>query len=156
MCLPKAIKDKNSHLDLPKGCQELDGTNALGYVRMRYADPRGDLGRVERQRQMVAAVAKKGLSPATFLNPVRYWKLSNATADSLQLGEDTSFLNMVSLALAMRKVSTGKGLTLTVPVSDTSASTSAGSAVLWDKDKAKKMFSDVARGDTSNLAKYAE
>lgn len=156
MCLPKAIKDKNSHIDLPKGCQELDGTNALGYVRMRYADPRGDLGRVERQRQMLAAVAKKGLSPATFLNPVRYWKLSNATADSLQLGEDTSFLNMVSLALAMRKVSTGQGLTLTVPVSDTSASTSAGSAVLWDKDKAKKMFSDVARGDTSNLAKYAE
>ena len=156
MCLPKAIKDKNSHLDLPKGCQELDGTNALGYVRMRYADPRGDLGRVERQRQMVAAVAKKGLSPATFLNPVRYWKLSNATADSLQLGEDTSFLNMVSLALAMRKVSTGSGLTLTVPVSDTAASTSAGSAVLWDKDKARKMFSDVARGDTSNLAKYAE
>ncbi|MET1006118.1 MAG: LCP family protein, partial [Propionibacteriaceae bacterium] len=35
MCLPKAIKDKNSHLNLPKGCQTLDGTTALGYVRMR-------------------------------------------------------------------------------------------------------------------------
>ena len=25
MCVPKAIKDKDSHLDLPKGCQDLDG-----------------------------------------------------------------------------------------------------------------------------------
>ena len=38
MCLPKAIKDKDSHLNLKKGCQTLSGTNALGYVRMRKAD----------------------------------------------------------------------------------------------------------------------
>ena len=156
MCLPEAIKDRDSHIDLPKGCQTLDGANALGYVRMRHADPRGDLGRVERQRAMLAAVAKKGASPATILNPVRYWRLSTATAKSLRLGEDTSFANMVSLALAMRKVSGPGGLTLTVPVSDPSARTSAGSAVLWDKKKAKDMFGDVARGDTSDLAKYAK
>jgi LCP family protein required for cell wall assembly len=156
MCLPEAIKDRDSHIDLPKGCQTLDGANALGYVRMRHADPRGDLGRVERQRAMLAAVAKKGVSPATILNPVRYWRLSTATAKSLRLGEDTSFANMVSLALAMRKVSGPGGLTLTVPVSDPSARTSAGSAVLWDKKKAKDMFGDVARGDTSDLAKYAK
>src|SRR5215218_8862612 len=46
-CLPKAIKDPDSHLDLPAGCQQLDGRNALGYVRMRKADPLGDLGRVQ-------------------------------------------------------------------------------------------------------------
>jgi anionic cell wall polymer biosynthesis LytR-Cps2A-Psr (LCP) family protein len=123
---------------------------------MRHADPLGDLGRVQRQRAMLAAVAEKGVSASTVLNPVRYWRLSTATAASLRLGEQTSFLNMVSLALAMRKVSGDQGLTLTVPVSDPSASTSAGSAVLWNKKEAKEMFSDVARGDTSGLAKYAK
>jgi LCP family protein required for cell wall assembly len=156
MCLPKAIKDKDSHIDLPKGCQTLNGANALGYVRMRHADPLGDLGRVQRQRAMLAAVAKKGASAGTVLNPFRYWALSNATADALKLGEQTSFANMVSLGLAMRKVSGDQGLNLTVPVSDTSASTPAGSAVLWDDDQAKKMFADIARGDTSGLAKYAK
>ena len=156
MCLPKAIKDRDSHLDLPKGCQTLDGVNALGYVRMRNADPLGDLGRVQRQRQMLAAVAKKGLSAGSVLNPVRYWRLSNATADSLRLGQETSFLNMVSLGLAMRKVSGPDGLTLTVPVADTSASTPAGSAVLWDSDGARQMFADIARGDTSGLSRYAK
>ncbi|MBP2416350.1 LCP family protein [Microlunatus capsulatus] len=154
MCLPKAIEDRDSHLDLPKGCQELDGTTALGYVRMRKADPRGDLGRVERQREMLAAVAGEAASPATVLNPVRYWRLSTASARSVRLGEDTSLWQVGTLALAMRTVAAGGGLTLTVPVSDPDASTSAGSAVLWDEKEAAAMFSDLARGDTSDLQQY--
>jgi LCP family protein required for cell wall assembly len=155
MCLPKAIKDADSHLNLKKGCQTLSGVNALGYVRMRKADPRGDLGRVERQRQMLAAIAKKGASPTTVTNPVRYWKLSNATAEALALGDDTSLLRTGRMALAMKKISNGDGLTLTVPVSNPGASTPVGSAVLWDTAKAKAMFADIARGDTSKLSKYA-
>jgi LCP family protein required for cell wall assembly len=156
MCLPKAIKDHDSHINLPKGCQTLDGTTALGYVRMRKADPRGDLGRVERQREMVAAVAKKAASPATVLNPVRYWTLCNASTQALTLDEDTSLLQTARLGLAMRRIAGGNGLTLTVPIADANARTSSGSAVLWDKKKAKAMFDDIARGDTSNLEKYTE
>ena len=156
MCLPEAIKDRDSHLNLPKGCQTLDGTTALGYVRMRKADPRGDLGRVERQREMLAAVAKKAASPATVLNPVRYWTLCNASTQAITLDEDTSLLQTARLGLAMRRIAGGNGLTLTVPVADNDASTSAGSAVLWDKKKAKAMFADIARGDTAELEKYAK
>jgi LCP family protein required for cell wall assembly len=156
MCLPKAIKDRDSHIDLPKGCQDLDGTTALGYVRMRKADPRGDLGRVERQREMLAAVAKKAASPATVVNPVRYWSLSNASTQAVTLDEDTSLFGFSRLALAMRRVSNGNGYTLTVPIADNDAQTSAGSAVLWDDDKAKDLFSDLARGDTADLEKYTK
>lgn len=156
MCLPKAIKDKNSHLDLAKGCQELSGANALGYVRMRYADPKGDLGRVERQRQMLSAVTKKAASPGSVLNPVRYWRLSNATADALKLGEDTSSWDMVKLMLAMRTISSGDGYTLTVPISDPNYSTPAGSAVKWDTEKALAMFGDLKKGDTSKMGEYAK
>src|SRR5215211_7448936 len=123
MCLPKAIKDQDSHIDLPKGCQNLDGTTALGYVRMRKADPRGDLGRVERQREMLSAVAKKAASPATVVNPVRYWNLSNASTQAVTLDEDTSLFGFTRLALAMRRVSNGNGFTLTVPIADNDAQT---------------------------------
>jgi LCP family protein required for cell wall assembly len=156
MCLPKAIKDQDSHIDLPKGCQNLDGTTALGYVRMRKADPRGDLGRVERQREMLSAVAKKAAAPATVVNPVRYWNLSNASTQAVALDEDTSLFGFTRLALAMRRVSNGNGFTLTVPIADNDAQTSAGSAVLWDDDEAKAMFSDLARGDTADLDKYTK
>jgi LCP family protein required for cell wall assembly len=156
MCLPKAIKDRDSHIDLPKGCQTLNGTEALGYVRMRKADPLGDLGRVQRQREMLAAVAKKAASPATVLNPVRYWKFNMATADALKVGRDTSLPEALTLAYAMKRISGSSGLTLTVPVSSTGAPTPVGSAVLWDPVRSKAMFSYIARGDTSALAKYAK
>jgi LCP family protein required for cell wall assembly len=156
MCIPAAIKDRDSHLDLKKGCQTLDGTTALGYVRMRKADPRGDLGRVERQRQMLAAVAAKAASPATLLDPVRYWRLSTATASAVKVGQSTTLLDAGQAALAMRTVSAGDGLTLTVPVSNPGYSTPVGSAVLWDSSAAQDMFAAIARGDTSKLGKYAK
>ena len=123
---------------------------------MRKADPRGDLGRVERQREMLAAVAKKAASPATVVNPVRYWTLSNASTQAVTLDEDTSLFGFSRLALAMRRVSNGNGYTLTVPISDNDASTSAGSAVLWDDEEAKALFADLARGDTGDLEKYTK
>jgi LCP family protein required for cell wall assembly len=156
MCVPKAIQDRDSKLDLPKGCQTLSGVEALGYVRMRKADPRGDLGRVERQREMLAAVADKAASPATVLNPVRYWNFCIASADAIKLGRDTSLPETLLLAIAMKQISGGNGLTLTVPISSPGASTPVGSAVLWDAAKSKAMFSDIARGDTSDLDKYAK
>ena len=156
MCLPNAIKDHDSHIDLRKGCQTLSGTEALGYVRMRKADPLGDLGRVQRQREMLAAVADKAASPATVLNPVRYWKFNLATAEAIKLGRDTTLPEALWLAYAMKRISGGGGLTLTVPVSSTGASTPVGSAVFWDPARSKAMFSDIARGDTSGLAKYAK
>jgi len=155
MCLPRAIKDADSHLDLPKGCQDLNGTDALGYVRMRKADPRGDLGRVERQRQLLGAVAAKAASPATVVNPVRYWQLNSASAQSVQLGGDTSLWELGALALGMRTVAAGDGLTLTVPVANPDYPTGVGSAVLWDEQKSQAMFADLARGDTSDLKQYA-
>ncbi|SFE71611.1 LCP family glycopolymer transferase [Alteribacillus iranensis] len=45
-----------------KGNIRLDGEEALHYVRMRKQDPRGDLGRNERQRQVLSALLKKGTS----------------------------------------------------------------------------------------------
>jgi len=156
MCVPKAIKDRDSNIDLPKGCQTLSGVEALGYVRMRKADPRGDLGRVERQREMLAAVGDKAASPATVLNPVRYWNFCMASADAIKLGRDTSLPETLLLAIAMKQISGGNGLTLTVPISSAGASTPVGSAVLWDAAKSKAMFSDIARGDTSDLDKYAK
>jgi LCP family protein required for cell wall assembly len=156
MCVPAAIKDRDSHLDLKKGCQTFDGTTALGYVRMRKADPRGDLGRVERQRQMLAAVAAKAASPATVLDPVRYWRLCTATASAVKIGQSTTIGDTARAALALRTVSAGDGLTLTVPVANPGYSSPVGSAVLWDESAAQDMFAAIARGDTSKLGRYAK
>ncbi|RZT21365.1 LCP family protein [Fictibacillus sp. BK138] len=44
----------------PAGQQELEGKEALAYSRMRYEDPKGDLGRNDRQRQVINSIIDKG------------------------------------------------------------------------------------------------
>ncbi|WP_211654863.1 LCP family glycopolymer transferase [Planococcus alpniumensis] len=41
---------------------DLNGEEALDFVRMRYEDPRGDFGRQDRQKQVIQGVMKKGVS----------------------------------------------------------------------------------------------
>ncbi|MBO1580216.1 LCP family protein [Bacillus sp. XF8] len=52
-------------IQFKQGRQELNGEEALAYVRMRKQDPNGDYGRATRQRQVLAAVAHKLNSTST-------------------------------------------------------------------------------------------
>ena len=140
MCVAADVTDKNSGLNLLAGCQELDGKNALAYVRMRYADPKGDLGRVERQQQFLSSVMKKVATPSVLLNPVSMWKLVDAGTASVNVGDSDSIMDIGKLARAMRGLSNGNGTLITVPVSDPDANTAAGSSVLWDDEAARELF----------------
>lgn len=155
MCPKQAIKDQNAHLDIPAGCQEMDGITSLGYVRARYFDPTGDIGRMNRQREMVAGIIKKAATPMTVLNPVRWWRLNTGAAQSLTVGENTGPIDLARFVPGMMQVAEGKGLTLVVPISNPNASTAAGSSVLWDKGQAQQMFAEMGGGDTSKLDRFA-
>jgi len=48
-----------------KGQIELNGEQALAFVRMRKEDPNGDFGRQERQRQVIQGIISKGASLAS-------------------------------------------------------------------------------------------
>lgn len=52
-------------LEFYEGEMELDGRYALAYARMRMSDPRGDIGRNERQQQVIKAIIQKALSVST-------------------------------------------------------------------------------------------
>ena len=140
MCIPADVTDKNSGLNLLAGCQELDGKNALAYVRMRYADPKGDLGRIERQQQYLSSVLKKAATPAVLLNPFSMWNLVDAGTESVNVGEGDSVVDITMLARAMRGLSNGNGTLTTVPISQTDANTAAGSSVIWDEAAARELF----------------
>ncbi len=156
VCLKKPIKDRYSRLDLPAGCQTLNGKNALGYVRMRKADPRGDIGRMERQREMIGKIAKKAIQPGNLLNPVVYWNLNMAASNNLTKGEDTALSDIASAAFSFRKIAAGDGYTLVVPIANADARTPAGSSVLWNKKKAAKLFEIIKSGNTTGLKEFVK
>jgi LCP family protein required for cell wall assembly len=153
MCLPKAMNDDKAHINLPAGCQQLDGVNALGYVRSRHADGKNDFGRTERQRQMVGAVAKKAASPSTFLNPVRYYNVATKGVDALTVDKDMSLFDFIRFARGMQAISGSGGVALSVPTSDDNFQLccNRGDAVKWDTAKAKALFNALKEDKTSGL-----
>ena len=70
MCLPQADHDTFAGIDLPAGCQKLNGTNALGYVRSRHAFAASDYARTEHQRQFIGALASRDRQPLRAAQPV--------------------------------------------------------------------------------------
>jgi len=145
LCLPRALNDPKAHIDLPAGCQVLGGSQALGYVRARYSDPRGDLGRVDHQRQFVAALLKKVISPATLANPVRLRDLARSGGAALTVDEAMSAWQALALARSARAATSAGGVSITVPVSGT-ALTPAGDSVLWDARLSRALFAAVRTG----------
>jgi hypothetical protein len=137
------MKDKLANLDVKKGCQQADGATALGYARSRHTSGIGDIDRVKHQREVVAAVGKKVVSPWTFLNPVRYWRLSNAVPDFFAFGQGTSPLDAAKWASAMTHVDGKNGLSCVVPIADL--------AVHWDEQRSQQMFDYIKADKTADI-----
>lgn len=148
VCVPFAMKDEKAGIDLQPGCQTMAGPTALGYVRARYSDPRGDIGRAERQRQFLSAIMKKAATPSTVLLPSRYYGFAMASASGLRVGEDTSLRESVDVVLTMRDISGGNGLSMVVPLETLSLNTAAGQAVKWDSKRATALFDALERDDS--------
>jgi len=156
LCPKFNMKDKDAHINLKKGCQPMDGKTALGYARARHSDPRGDLGRVERQRETLAAIAKKTLAPSTLIQPWRAFPAAKAGGGALTVDESTSPLGLAHFVLAMRAVAGGGGLSLTVPISNPDFRTPSGaSAVQWDRAQALTLFHDLKVDNTEAIKPIA-
>jgi LCP family protein required for cell wall assembly len=148
LCVERAIRDRRAGLDVAAGCQTLDGPTALGYVRTRYTDARGDLARVERQQRFLAALVDAVASPATLVNPIAMTRLAVAGTDAVRVDGGTGPLDILGAARAMRAVSGARGTSRTVPIADPNARTPVGSAVLWDESEADALFEALREGRT--------
>lgn len=138
MCLTEPMKDPLAGIDLPAGCQELDGAQALGYVRTR-ATPRADLDRVIHQREFIGALTDKATSAGTLLNPFRLFPLLGSAPDAITVDEGDHLHNLPALAFAIGGASDGSTVTTTIPMGP-SKRTNLGSVITWDKVKAPKLF----------------
>jgi LCP family protein required for cell wall assembly len=154
ICVAEDISDVNSGLYLDAGCHDLDARTALAYVRMRYADPRGDLGRVERQRETISLVAQKLLVRENVLLPWRWWDTTHELIDLVAVGSDTTIGQLWDGAMGGLKVVSAGALLFTVPISDADAFTDAGSSVLLDTSACSELFAEIAAGDTANLDRF--
>lgn len=138
MCPATPLNDPLAGIDLPAGCQKLDGRNALGFVRTRDT-PRADLDRMVNQRQFVAALLHRAASPAVWLNPWRWYSVPRAAADALTVDRDDHVWDLARLAWALH----GSTTTMTVPIGEFTSG-DAGSVVVWNHEEASRLFEALA------------
>ncbi|MFF3565973.1 LCP family protein [Streptomyces sp. NPDC002574] len=140
--IPRNIDDKNSGLHIKKGNQTLNGDEALAFVRQRYQEAEGDLGRTKNQQKFLAALASQTATPGTVLNPFKLYPVMGAGLDTLVVDKDMSLWNLVSMFWAMKGVNGGDGLSMNMPTAG-SINTSAGSSLKWDMPKVKQLISEL-------------
>ncbi len=141
ICPKTKLKDKDSGLDVDKGCQNADGKTALAYSRNRHTYQSQDIQRVQSQREVIGSIGAEAKSPWTVINPIRYARVASGAAGSLRIGEDVGPISLLRFALALSGAMSGNGLNCTVPLRDF--------AVTWDPERAPAMF-DLIKTDRTD------
>jgi LCP family protein required for cell wall assembly len=152
VCLGKDINDKDSHLNLKKGMQHIQGEDALAFVRTRHSVGfGGDLSRIALQQQFLSALMRKLKSNSTLTNPSKMTDVAEAATNALTVdSEINSIFKLKDLGLEIGKLNL-KNLTFTtVPVIDNPAEKVAATVVL-DESKAPQVF-DAIKSDVSFTA----
>ena len=144
VCLDKPIKDELSGANLKAGCQTLNGAQALAYVRERYADPLGDIGRMQRQRTFLAALAHKVSSTGVVLNPFKLVPVLDDSLAAFKVSDGTGLGDLYDMFQHMKSVSGSDGHTIVVPISSEDYNVpGVGSCILWDKTKSAQLWGAV-------------
>ena len=147
LCLDQNVSDEKSELEWEAGCHLSDGKTALAFSRMRYADKQGDIGRGNRQRQVISAVAAKIKEPSILLSPSAQKKLLKAGIASIAVSEGTGVTDLAKLAFAFSEATGKDGITGTPPIISLNYRPGkVGSAVQLDPDNTDKFFDDIAAG----------
>lgn len=147
LCYDSDVSDPYSGLEWQAGCHVADGTTALAFSRMRYADALGDFGRGERQRQVIGAIMRKGLSAGTLTDIGTVTNVAETTLDAVTVDEDTNPYTLIRMALAFRDATGDDGISGSVYWTNPDYYVDGvGSSVLLDDERNLTLFTALADG----------
>jgi LCP family protein required for cell wall assembly len=151
ICNEQPFFDRKLNFSLPAGVSQLDGNQALSFVRARQATPGGDFDRIGRQQQFIRAVMSKVGRPAVLSNPVRVNDLARAFASNITVDQFFQLDDMVRFALSLRRVEPDQLRTYTVPGNLGRAG--GQSVVLMNQTQAEPLFAALReRRDPADVA----
>lgn len=117
VCVPEEVNDTIGNIYLPAGSYEVQGQQALNYVRLRHGlSENGDIGRMKRQQAFLASMANKAISAGTLANPVRLYNFLDAATKSLTTDPGLDNLrDLAGLAKQLKDIGLDNIQFLTVP-----------------------------------------
>lgn len=113
LCLPQALRDERAGLDLAAGCQHVDSTQALAFVRARSIDD--DFGRIERQQQLLKALLDETTAAGLGSDVPRTVRVLRQVSEAVRADEDLGLGLMRDLATSMHHLGSERLATYHVP-----------------------------------------
>ena len=85
VCMPEAVNDPKSHLNLPAGLSRVTGKEALAFVRVGHniGNDASDLGRIDRQQAFLSSMIQEATSTNLLLRPDKLFRFLDAATKSL-------------------------------------------------------------------------
>ena len=130
-----------------KGWNELDGAEALDFVRERYQLSQGDISRGRRQLALVKALLLEATSRETLTNPVKVARLTDAATENLVVDQNLSLSELKDYALDLRGIRGGDVVFATAPFTGFGMDPVAGSIDIVDTKK-MALLGEALRNDT--------
>jgi LCP family protein required for cell wall assembly len=145
VCLPEAIDDPASHLNLSAGEHHVNGTQALAFVRERHVGEGSDLQRIQRQQYFMAALVQQIESQNVLSSVTKVFAIARDVAKTLTTDSGLSIDDMKNIATSMKGLST-KGVQFTqVPVVQDPTD---ANRVIWQQPQATALFGEVEHDQT--------
>ncbi len=117
VCTPVAIDDADAHLKLAAGRHRLNGSQALGYVRVRHTVGDGsDIDRIARQQVFLSSMVQEATQTSLLLRPDKLFRFLNAATRSMTADEGLSIATLTDIATSVRSIGMDKVRFLTVPI----------------------------------------
>ncbi|WEV65203.1 LCP family protein [Bifidobacterium sp. ESL0764] len=135
VCLPTDTKDDYTGLDLKRGLQHLDGTQATEYARMRHGTGTdgSDIMRTARQQYLVKEILTEALSKNLLTNSAQLYRLANEALKSLSISSGlSSVTTLAGLALSLHSIKPDHLYARTISV--VPAPTDPNNRVVWSDD----------------------
>lgn len=145
--VPVPFTSVHGNYTFTAGPQTLNGDQALGFVRERYAFAEGDYQRVRNQQMFLKSVLNKVLDPATLSNPIKITEVVNEVSPYVSVDSDVNLAMLASLALSLRSVRSSDVISFTLPTLGTGTSADGQSIVLRD-DAAIAAFAEALKQDS--------
>lgn len=91
VCVEEPIDDEYSGLVLPAGTSEVEGDQALAFLRTRHSfGDGGDTGRIAAQQSFMASMARKVRAEGTLTNLPKLYSIADVVTRNLTVNEDLS------------------------------------------------------------------
>jgi LCP family protein required for cell wall assembly len=143
VCIANGIQDRHTGIDWPAGIRNIQGIEALQFLRTRHGVGNGsDLGRISNQQQYMSRLARKLVSEEVLSNPTTLYKLASTAVDNVTPSKSlTNPLTLMQIALAVKNVPFEEIVFISYPVWDDPADRNK---VVPNRDAADQLWAALA------------